>query len=335
MNNQYFLISCVGAYADSGIGTGGFVIYDGYEALTVDKFDTTGLFKFEANYFRFIRSEKALIGYNNQGVFYQCKFPEVLDCHDILIEKDSVMFVSTCTNQILYYDFLGKLHKTKKLDGDGDAWHLNCLVKKDEKYYLSAFGNFKEHRQWHKEGCAEKGFLFDLNSDKIHVDGLSGPHTPRFIDNKLFICNSHKNSLRIFDCSKDYQDIYLGGFTRGICFDENFIYVGVSANRKSQTQLSSKIVVLERENYKIVKEIFIPYPEIYDILICDEELTLNFKKEHAKFQIIDVNPKIQALTKQVELSHKSSIKLQNELTLIKNRAKLYGKVKKTVGKFFK
>ena len=209
MNNKCFLISCVGAYADSGIGTGGFLIYDGHEAITIDKYDTTGLYKFEENYFRFIRSEKILVGYNNKGLFYQCKFPNVLDCHDILIEKDKVIFVSTSTNQILYYDFLGKLIKSKKIKGKGDAWHLNCLIKNGDKYYVSAFGEFEEHRQWNKEGCREKGFLYDLNNDEIYVNGLSGPHTPRFVDEKLIICNSHENSVRIFNSNKNFIDINL------------------------------------------------------------------------------------------------------------------------------
>jgi hypothetical protein len=335
MNRQYFLISCVGAYADSGIGTGGFLIYDGQDAITIDKYDTTGLYKFEDNYYRFIRSEKILIGYNTKGLFYQCKFPDVSDCHDILVEKNRVIFVSTNTNKILYYNFLGEFIKSKNIKGIGDAWHLNCLTKKDDRYYVSAFGEFEEHRQWNTKGCKEKGFLFDLNNDSIYVDGLSGPHTPRFIDDKLVICNSHENSLRIFNYDNTFTDINLGGFTRGICYDETNIFIGVSANRKSKNPLKSKIVVLNRKNYKVVETIEIPFAEIYDILICDKDLTDNFKKSADNFQLTEANSKIQSLIKQVELSHEQNIDLQVEISSLKDKMKLYKKVKKILNKFSK
>lgn len=334
MQSNNFLISCVGAYADSGIGTGGFLIYDGHEVLTIDKYDTTGLYKFEKNYFRFIRSQKILIGYNNKELFYQCKFPNVLDCHDILIENNEVIFVSTSTNQILYYNFSGKLIRSKNFKGKGDAWHLNCLVKNEEKYYVSAFGEFEEHRQWNKEGCKEKGILYDLNDDKIYVNGLSGPHTPRFIDNELIICNSHKNSIRIFNSDNNFKDIDLGGFTRGMCYDENYIYVGVSANRKAKNPSTSTIIVLNRKNYEVVNTINIPYPEIYDIILCDEELAINFKNDKNRFQLTDVNSKIQTLIKQVELGHKANFKLKSEISLMKNKTKLYKKFTRIINKLF-
>lgn len=252
-----------------------------------------------------------------------------------MIENNEVIFVSTGTNQILYYNFLGELIRTKNFKGKGDAWHLNCLIKKEEKYFVSAFGEYYEHRQWNKEGCIEKGILYDLNDDKIYVNELSGPHTPRFIDDKLIVCNSHKNSVRIFKSVNDFRDINLGGFTRGICYDKDYIYVGVSGNRKSENPSNSKIIVLNRKKYEVVGTINIPYPEIYDIIICDKELAVNFKNHKNSFQLTDVNSKIQTLTKQVELGHKANFELQNEISLMKNKIKLYKKFKRIINKLFK
>jgi hypothetical protein len=42
-----FLVTCLGAYDDSGVGTGGFVCVHEGQALILDKIDSTGLCEHE------------------------------------------------------------------------------------------------------------------------------------------------------------------------------------------------------------------------------------------------------------------------------------------------
>ncbi len=322
-----FLITCVGAYGDSGIGTGGLVLVNQDKNYVIDKFDSTGLFRKGNSYFRFIREKRTLVGYNENGVFYQCKFPEVKDCHDIYIEDDYIFLVSTSTNQIFKYNFSGRLIFIKHLAGIGDAWHINCLEKKEDKFYLTAFGQFSTHREWNEKGCFEKGILYDLNSDKVVLTGLSGPHHPRFIDEKWFICDSHKNSLKVYNKDKLVTEIVLNGFTRGVTYDENFIYIGVSANRKSANSLNSNIIVLDRRQLNIVKHISVSFPEIYDIVVCDDLTCKSIISNINNFKIFEENDNTVGLIKQVEIIHKSYIELEEKFEKLKKQKNIFQKIK--------
>lgn len=307
-----FLISCVGAYDDSGIGTGGFVLSSGNRISVIDKFDCTGLYYFDGVYYRFIRSLKLLVGYNYNGICYSCSFPEVSDCHDIIIKDAEITFVSTSTNSILWYDFKGKLLKSKTFDGQGDAWHLNCLALKDDKMYVAAFGKFKHHREWNLSGCFGQGLLIEVEEESIELSGLNGPHQARYIDNRWIICDSHTASLRIYDNKKDYQSIELGGFTRGFAYNEDYLFIGVSANRKNPKEFHSKMLVLDRKSFEIIDSIEIPFPEIYDILLCDDSLAKMLEDRTSAFLLFKEQDIIKALTRQVEIGEEKIRILQSK-----------------------
>jgi hypothetical protein len=50
-----FLVSAIGAYEDSGLGTGGFVAVKDGRAHIIDKMDSTGLCERDGEVYRFIR----------------------------------------------------------------------------------------------------------------------------------------------------------------------------------------------------------------------------------------------------------------------------------------
>jgi Domain of unknown function (DUF4915) len=324
-NNISLLVSCVGAYNDSGLGTGGFMLHSQGENYVIDHMDCTGLFKYDGIYYRFVRNLKTLIGYNENGICYTCKFPLVEDCHDIYIKNDQITFVSTGANKILNYNFKGKLLHTKALEGSGDAWHINSLELCKSEFFVTAFGIFNRHRNWNTEGCYEKGILYNLTKNEVEIDGLSGPHHPRFIDGKWFICDSHKESLRVYYSNQEYQDIKLGGFTRGFCYDKDKLYVGVNADRKNPNTAKAKIVILERDSL-IQKEIIqIPFPEVYDLVFCDKKTANGIIKNLRTFQLSMDDEIIDGLKKQVEISEKTNMDLKNKLAA-KPKRNLLGKL---------
>lgn len=331
---KIFLVSCVGTYEDSGFGTGAFLLNNNGKNIVVDYIDCTGLYKYEGSYYRFIRSLKLLIGYNELGIFYSCKFPNVEDCHDILVENNKVTFVSTSNNTIVTYDFTGKLIKEHQLQGEGDAWHLNCLETVGDDIYVAAFGEFEKHREWNLNGCLEKGFIFRLADNIKILNGLSGPHQPRFIDGKWFICDSHKKALRVYNSKEDYEEIYLGGFTRGFCYDENNIYIGISADRKSKNPSESHIICLDRKSLSIIEKIKIPFPEIYDIVICSENMASSIVEDINSFRLnLNINI-IDKLKNLVKRNINLNIRVNRKINLMSKKNPFTRLIKKIKNKLF-
>jgi hypothetical protein len=308
------LISCVGAYHDSGTGTGGLVLMHGDRHVIIDKLDCTGMFVHNNIIYRFVRGLQALIAYDDTGIRSIVYFRGARDVHDILLFDDKVYAVSSACNEVLIYDLLGNLIDKKIFQGEGDAWHLNCLCEKEGRIYLAAFGRFDHHREWNEKGCHEKGMVFDIESGADVISGLSGPHHPRFIDGKWMVCNSHGRSLRVFEKDGTFRDIPLGGFTRGFNADENHLYVGVNANRKVSASSDGSIVkVIDRATLDPVGEIAIPFPEVYDILFVSDKFVKNLIADPGRFRLSsEMDTRVALLEKQVELGLKEIQKVREE-----------------------
>ena len=305
MNNSpkdSFLVTCVGAYNDSGQGTGGFVcVYKG-EAYIIDKMDCTGLFYYDGLIFRYVRSLQNIIIYDNQGIRATLKPKNVNDVHDILFSNDEYVLVSTGNNSIYWHDRFGNVNNIWKATGDGDAWHLNCLFKTNGKLFASAFGEYYSHREW-AENINKNGFIMDLHTKEKVMDNLSGPHSPRFIIDKWVVCESHIHSLSIQNSSNEVKKIKLNGFTRGLAYDSQYYYVGESINRKEKSHLNlSHIAIIDISTLKVVHRIRIPFPEIYEIISIPESVAKDILLNTDKF-IFDIESKrLEALEKQVEIS---------------------------------
>ncbi len=284
-SSENLLISCVGTYQDSGSGTGALLcVKKNKEVIVIDRIDSTGLCNYEGTFYRYIRSLKLLAGYNESGIKSTLSLPEISDAHDILVRDGEIISVSTGSNEVLVHDFTGKLIRRVQFDGADDAWHLNCLWPHDDKLYLAAFGKFPGHRDWNSKGCTGTGIVFDIETQEEIIRDLSGPHHPRFIDGVWMVCNSHKKSLRVIEAGGAHRDIQLGGFTRGICFNDRHIYVGINADRKSATQSAgSRVAVLDRKSLEVVSEIEVPFPEVYDILFVPDSFIAGLERNAQAF----------------------------------------------------
>ncbi len=301
--HRSFLVTSIGAYADSGIGTGGFVcVHDG-KAVTIDKIDSTGLCVDGETVYRFARGLKSIVGYDRDGISYRLKVgqEEGFDVHDILLYDGKFLCVATGTNEILWIDPLGNVVRRWQADGKGDAWHLNCVWKEGERLYFSAFGRFPAHRDWVGK-CRGLGFIFDLETGEAVVKGLSGPHNPRLIDGQWVVCDSHASSLELRDQNGVAKTIQLGGFTRGLAFDDDYFYVGESANRKAEKPAeTSAIAVVDRRTHEVVERIVIPFPEIYEVITISPDFAERIVSDLPRFQIDSSAERIRLLEEQVEL----------------------------------
>jgi len=299
-NRFSFLVTCIGAYDDSGVGTGGLVcIHDG-KTITIDKMDSTGMFLSGDTVYRFVRQLKAIIGYNASGLKLFLRVPYTKDVHDLRVTEQGFVCVGTGSNEIIWLDAFGRKNQTWHADGNDDAWHLNCLEELKGKWYASAFGEFKAHREWNGKAKGA-GFIFEIASGENIASGLSGPHHPRYFDGKWFVCESHICTLTIIPDSGVMQKIQLDGFTRGLAFDKDHIFVGESANRKAEIVPDySHIVVLDRKTYEVIDRIKIPFPEIYDILIIPDEIGAAMQDQTARFRFDFSDERLQFLEEQME-----------------------------------
>ena len=72
-----------------------------------------------------------------------------------------------------------------------------------------------------------KGVIFNGKS-KIVATGLTRPHSARFADNKLWVCNSGYGGLGFIDDGKYVDFKTFAGWTRGLHFRENIAFTGIS-----------------------------------------------------------------------------------------------------------
>ena len=334
MNQQKsFLVSCVGTYANCGNGTGGFVCIHGNQTIVIDELDCTGLFLYRDTVYRFIRTLKRLVGYDPQGIKYFVSLPTVKDCHDLVVRDDQIICVSTGTNEIQWYNHLGEIEKKWKADGEGDSWHLNSICVSEEKIYVSAFGEFKKFREWGNEENRNKGFVFNLDSGKKVIEGLSSPHHPRYINEKLFVCNSLTHSLIIKDSCGKVTNKQLNGFTRGLTYDENYLYVGESANRKESNNNYSFLAVIDLDSLEVIRRIKIPFPEIYDVVLISSELANKVAENPDRFRLF--KSEVAEFRNKLEESYKEMEILKSRLGYVENKPINYSfnRVKQKAKKF--
>jgi hypothetical protein len=308
-----FLVSCCGAYDDSGMGTGGLVCVHEGRAVVVDKSDSTGLCLSGETIFRAVRPMRSVLGYDANGLKYWLRLPSIRDVHDVLLIDGAFVCASTGLNELCWFDPLGNLRRRWQAQGERDAWHLNCLWQAEGRLYASAFGEFASHRGW-AANSLKTGFIFDVETGEKVVEGLSGPHNPRFVDGDWVVCNSHTKTLTISKPSGQVQEVRLESFTRGLAFDERYFYVGESANRKDPVLKDhSMVAIVDRATLAVVDRIKIPIPEIYEIALLPVEFAAAMATQPGRFAFDVSDERVRALEVQVERGYDEIRKLKQTL----------------------
>jgi uncharacterized protein (TIGR03032 family) len=127
-----------------------------------------------------------------------------------------------------------------------DRCHLNGLCLADgAPRYATALGTTDTRAGW-RANKARGGVLMDIAEDRIVLDGLSMPHSPRLRNGRLYLLESGDGTIGTVDLdSRRYEAICeLPGFTRGIDFVGPLAFVGLSQVRESA--VFSGIPLVER-----------------------------------------------------------------------------------------
>ena len=118
-----------------------------------------------------------------------------------------------------------------------DRCHLNGLAVVDGRpRYVTALGRTDTAGGWRADKNAG-GLLYDIVRDKLLVEGLSMPHSPRWYRGRVWFLESGYGALSWYDpkTASHGRLTQLPGFTRGLDFVENFAIVGLSQVRETNT----------------------------------------------------------------------------------------------------
>jgi uncharacterized protein (TIGR03032 family) len=113
--------------------------------------------------------------------------------------------------------------------------HLNGLAMVDGRpRYVTALGETDAPTGW-RANKATGGIVMDVQSGEVTTRGLSMPHSPRWHNGRLWVCESGAGSVGyIDDHTLEYEPVvFLPGFTRGLDFAGDYAFVGLSQVRES------------------------------------------------------------------------------------------------------
>lgn len=166
-----------------------------------------------------------------------------LDIHDIVVDsKEKIVFANTLFSCLATVSpthsftpvwqppFISKLAAE-------DRCHLNGLAAKDGKpKYVSVVSKSDVSEGWRQKRI-NGGYIIDIESNEIVLDGLTMPHSPRWYQDKLWVLNSGTGEFGYADLkSGKFQAVaFCPGYQRGLAFHRNFAIVGISESRHSKT----------------------------------------------------------------------------------------------------
>ncbi len=181
-----------------------------------------------------------------------------------------------------------------------DRCHLNGMAVKDEKIeYVTALSSANTARGW-RNNKMDSGVIINVPDNKVVLDNLSMPHSPRIYNNKLYFLNSSLGELRLADTDKRTSKVIvqLGGYARGMAKYGDYLFIGISKLRHSTPPFNelpiaktsfAGVVVVDLPGKKVIGQIRFEtsVDEIYDVKILPDYrrpgIITNNRKESKMF----------------------------------------------------
>jgi uncharacterized protein (TIGR03032 family) len=166
-----------------------------------------------------------------------------LDIHDMALDADGkLVFVNTLFGCLAT---LSDTHSFKplwrppflsKLAAE-DRCHLNGLAMKEGRAaYVTAVGESDVVDGWRDHRSAG-GIVMDVQRNEVVAGGLSMPHSPRWHQDKLWVCNSGTGEFGHveLDSGRFVPLTFCPGYMRGLFFHGDYALVGLSKPRRNRT----------------------------------------------------------------------------------------------------
>lgn len=254
-------------------GAGGLFVLDQGSVVALDRLATQGLSERGGRLARIMSSGRVaspcgdVLEYDRSGLRRSHRVDGLGNMHDALYIEDALLVVNTAGNAVEALREDGSVTTWWQGPPRFDAWHVNCLFSDGGSVVATAFGRGVRSSAW-RDANGTDGVIIRLPEETVLVSGLDKPHDPRRIDGLWVVCQSGKSQLLGFDDAGRLQkSCELGGFTRGLTYDANHLFVGESRMRQNLGgERWSRVNVLERESWKVVDAFEVPVPEIYAIV---------------------------------------------------------------------
>jgi uncharacterized protein (TIGR03032 family) len=166
-----------------------------------------------------------------------------IDIHDMAWGRNNVLWgVNTRFSCLCTFDFDNSFVPRWRPQfisalAPEDRCHLNGLAMVNgHPGYVTALGKTDQAAGW-RENKRDGGLLMDVARNRILVEKLSMPHSPRWHAGVLWMLESGRGSLvRLNLANGNRTEIArLPGFTRGLDFAGNLAFVGLSKVRETAT----------------------------------------------------------------------------------------------------
>ena len=118
-----------------------------------------------------------------------------------------------------------------------DRCHLNGLAMRDgQPAFVTAVSNSDAADGW-RERRRDGGLVVDVESNEIVAGGLSMPHSPRWYQDRLWLCNSGSGEFGTIDlASGAFEPLtFCAGYLRGVAFHGDYALLGTSKARHNKT----------------------------------------------------------------------------------------------------
>jgi uncharacterized protein (TIGR03032 family) len=242
---------------------------------------------------KFTRNDKVIDYLDDKEKLDACFTPSamqitgMINIHDIAYGKDGLYVVNSafsCIAKIIpdySFEVVWKPPFISEILPE-DRCHLNGMALKDGKpKYVTAFNQLDIKGSWKKNKKAD-GILMDIDTNKILVDNLYMPHSPRYKDGKVYFCESGCGTVYSYDVKTKIKElvIKLQGFTRGMDFYGPLLFVGLSKVKhkddNSKTPLSlefeetqSGVWIINLETKQVIGNIEFTggIEQVYDIAV--------------------------------------------------------------------
>ena len=153
-----------------------------------------------------------------------------------------------------------------------DRCHLNSVAVEDGIVeYVTALGSTDTAQGW-RENKLKGGILMHVPTNKIVVDGLSMPHSPRIYDGKVYYLNSAVGELCVYDPSGESNIVItkLGGFARGMVKVGDYLFIGISKLRHTSDVFST--LPIAKQSYAGIEVVYLPYNKVVGKLRYEESV---------------------------------------------------------------
>jgi len=117
-----------------------------------------------------------------------------------------------------------------------DRCHLNGLALRDGvSAYVTAFAETDSTQGW-RDGPRDRGCIIDVAANRVVLRGLAVPHSPRWIDGRLWFLESGSGQICRADLATGAAEriAFCPGYLRGFAPIGRFAIVGLSKARRPQ-----------------------------------------------------------------------------------------------------